>query len=137
MNNMFNKSSVKTEKISTFNEKYELQKSIVIGMDGCDKPPIPEGFTKVESMWENLFVIQNEKGRNSLWLTEEDLNADSVHDFEAFCEEVGRLRYPNYSFYDKAFDELSKALLEQFESFQKYRGFYIPLFSRTLKAISV
>ena len=90
-------------------------------------PPIPEGYKHVCGEWNNGFVIERcSDGSQFVWIPVESLDSNGTLDGEHFPEKFGRRNYMNDEFSDDGFSEaLNGELLEQFESVNKYGGFYI------------
>lgn len=90
-------------------------------------PPIPEGYKHVCGKWNNGFVIKRcSDGSQFVWIPVESLDSNGTLDGEHFSEKFGRRNYMNNEFSDDEFNEaLNYELLKQFESVNKYGGFYI------------
>lgn len=105
-------------------------------------PPIPEGWEHVEGEWNNGFVIQDFKGNQFVWVPVGFLDANGTLDGTNFFEKFGRRNYQDDKFSDGEFnEELEEELRKQWESVQKYGGFYISRYnisrSKTCEAKSV
>ncbi|MBR3325577.1 MAG: SUMF1/EgtB/PvdO family nonheme iron enzyme [Clostridia bacterium] len=89
-------------------------------------PPIPEGWKHVEGEWNNGFVIQDFKGNQFVWIPVGFLDANGTLDGTNFSEKFGRRNYQDDEFsYGEFIEELDEKLRKQWESVQKYGGFYI------------
>ena len=89
-------------------------------------PPIPEGWEHVEGEWNNGFVIQDSKGNQFVWIPVGFLDANGTLDGTNFSEKFGRRNYQDDEFSDDEFnEEMGEELHKQWESVQKYGGFYI------------
>ena len=89
-------------------------------------PPIPEGWEHVEGEWNNGFVIQDSKGNQFVWIPVGFLDANGTLDGTNFFEKFGRRNYQDDEFSDDEFnEEMGEELHKQWESVQKYGGFYI------------
>ena len=89
-------------------------------------PPIPEGWEYVEGDWNNGFTIQDSKGNQFVWVPVGFLDANGTLDGTNFSEKFGRRNYQDDEFSDGEFnEELEEELRKQWESVQKYGGFYI------------
>ena len=89
-------------------------------------PPIPEGWEHVEGEWSDGFVIQDSKGNQFVWVPVGFLDANGTLDGTNFSEKFGRRNYKDNEFSDGEFNEkLEEELRKQWESVQKYGGFYI------------
>lgn len=105
-------------------------------------PPIPEGWEHVEGEWNNGFVIQDSKGNQFVWVPVGFLDPNGTLDGSSFSEKFGRRNYLVGEFSDGEFnEELEEELHKQWESVQKYGGFYISRYnisrSKTGEAKSV
>ncbi len=90
------------------------------------QPPIPKGWEHVEGEWNNGFVIQDFKGNQFVWVPVGFLDANGTLDGTNFSEKFGRRNYQDDEFSDGEFNEkLEEELRKQWESVQKYGGFYI------------
>ena len=90
------------------------------------QPPIPEGWEHVEGEWNNGFVIEDFKGNQFVWVPVGFLDANGTLDGTNFSEKFGRRNYKDDEFSDDKFNEkLEEELHKQWESVQKYGGFYI------------
>ena len=89
-------------------------------------PPIPEGWEHVEGEWDNGFVIQDSKGNQFVWVPVGFLDPNGTLDGSSCSEKFGRRNYQDDEFSDGEFnEELEEELHKQWESVQKYGGFYI------------
>ena len=90
-------------------------------------PPIPEGYKHVCGEWNNGFVIERcSDGSQFVWNPVGSLDPDGTLGEKHFGEKFGRRNYRYYEFSNDGFNEaLNGELLEQFESVEKYGGFYI------------
>jgi len=105
-------------------------------------PPIPEGWEHVEGEWNNGFVIQDSKGNQFVWVPVGFLDPNGTLDGSSCSEKFGRRNYRDDEFSDDEFnEELEEELHKQWESVQKYGGFYISRYnisqSKTGEAKSV
>ena len=101
-----------------------LRKAEYIG--DYTKPPIPEGYSYIEGQWNSGYVIQDKQGNQFVWVPVGSLPANGTLDGENFIEKFGRRNYRDIEFLESEFhDEMDDMLKKQFESIQKYGGFYI------------
>ena len=107
--------------------KIKLIPTVAIENSGnYTNPPIPEGWEHVEGEWNNGFVIQDFKGNQFVWVPVDFLDANGTLDGTNFSEKFGRRNYQDDEFSDDEFnEELEEELHKQWESVQKYGGFYI------------
>ena len=89
-------------------------------------PPIPEGWEYVEGDWNNGFTIQDSKGNQFVWVPVDFLDPNGTLDGSSCSEKFGRRNYQDGEFSDDGFsEELEGELRKQWQSVQKYGGFYI------------
>lgn len=89
-------------------------------------PPIPEGWEYVEGDWNNGFTIQDSKGNQFVWVPVDFLDPNGTLDGSSCSEKFGRRNYQDDEFSDNGFnEELEGELRKQWQSVQKYGGFYI------------
>lgn len=105
-------------------------------------PPIPEGWEYVEGDWNNGFTIQDSKGNQFVWVPVDFLDPNGTLDGSSCSEKFGRRNYQDDEFSDDGFnEELEGELRKQWQSVQKYGGFYISCYnisrSKTGEAKSV
>lgn len=104
-------------------------------------PPIPEGWKHVEGEWNNGFVIQDSKGNQFVWVPVDFLDPNGTLDGSSCSEKFGRRNYHNEFSDDEFNEELEEELHKQWQSVQKYGGFYISRYnisrSKTGEAKSV
>lgn len=105
-------------------------------------PPIPEGWEYVEGDWNNGFTIQDSKGNQFVWVPVDFLDPNGTLDGSSCSEKFGRRNYQDDEFSDDGFnEELEGELRKQWQSVQKYGGFYISRYnisrSKTGEAKSV
>ena len=106
-------------------------------------PLIPEGYKHVCGEWNNGFVIERcSDGSQFVWIPVGSLDSNGTLDGKVFSEKFGRRNYQDDKFSDDEFnEELNEELHKQWESVQKYGGFYISRYnisqSKTGEAKSV
>ena len=88
-------------------------------------PPIPGGYSYVCGEWYNGFVIKRySDGSQFVWVPVGSLDSNGTLDGKNFSEKFGRRNYLGEDFYDSQ-EVLEGELLNQWNSVQKYGGFYI------------
>lgn len=98
-----------------------------------ENPPIPDGYTHVKGEWNNGFIIQDKEGNQFVWIPVGNLPANGTLNGENFCEKFGRRNYQDDEFSNSEFHEdMDEGLKKQFESVQKYGGFYISRYAVSL-----
>ena len=106
----------------------------VMVVENYKKPPIPEGYKYVSGKWDNGFVIEKKaEGSEFVWVPVGALDSDGTIDGKNFCEKFGRRRISQISHANQKFtidvnmykEPLEGEFLEQYESVNKYGGFYI------------
>jgi len=134
-NKKFKKITLKAEKGIMF-EMEETSKGLLIRAINMLKaaeyvgdytnPPIPERYTYVKGEWNTGYVIKDKKSNEFVWVPVGVLAANGTLDGTNFNEKFGRRNYRNDEFSSEEFhEEMDEMLKKQFESVQKYGGFYI------------
>ena len=92
-------------------------------------PPIPKGFSYVEGKWKKGFVIEHsDKYDRSqfVWVPVGFLEKNATLNGRTFLEQFGRRRFIEKDFSDnKYFENFEGELEAQYQSVEKYGGFYI------------
>ena len=99
------------------------------GIGDYKNPPIPDGFFYVEGKWKKGFVIEHlDKYDRSqfVWVPVGFLEKNATLNGITFLEQFGRRRFIEKDFWDnKYFENFEGELEAQYQSVEKYGGFYI------------
>jgi len=136
MNNRFKEIYLKAENGMTF-EVTEQGDSLLIRVlpqstigkynsNYAINPVLPEGYSYVCGEVNTGFVIQDERSNQFVWVPVGVLPSNGTLDGENFFEKLGRRNYRDDKFStDEFYEDMDDDLRRQFESVQKYGGYYI------------
>jgi len=96
-------------------------------LEDYKNPPIPKGYSYLEGEWYNGFVIiRNSDGSEFVWNPVGMLDDNGTLDGENYDQQFGRRNFRYNDFSSEEYDEpMNPELKEQYESVQKYGGFFI------------
>lgn len=91
-----------------------------------EHPFVPNEYSHIEGTWNEGFIIQDQRGNQFVWVPVGFLPANGTLNSENFCEKFGRRNYRDNEFSEDRFHEdMDDGLKKQFQSIQKYGGFYL------------